>query len=152
MPISCSLFEEHKVTITKDYVINPNWDEISNSIQIIRLNLIDSNQIDLNKITSSQLLKSFDHDTNFSFITNVKYNGVNYSTRKVFFDKFNGFYWRKLYDRHSNYKQKTIGSLEKDNWYLFEGLSNVKTLYYVYVDVQDSLHTFKVGAHHYTNY
>lgn len=148
----CTGCQEDKVTITKDYVINPNWNEISNAFQVIRMNLKDSSNINLKNVTPPELLKKLVEDTSFSFVTNVKYNGEDYSKRKVYFNRYNGFLWGKLNDRHSNYEQETIGELQQNTWYLLIGLSNVKTLYYVYIDSKDSIYTFKVSSQHWTNY
>jgi len=151
----CIGCKEAKVTITKDYVINPNWDEVDNSFQIIRMNFKSVNDsINLQKASPPELLKKLMEDTSFSYTANVKYNGEKYSNRKVYFNRDNGFIWRKPpdIDPYRVSKYETIGELQQETWYLLSGLSNVKTLYYVYLDSLDSLHTFRVPASYWTNY
>lgn len=139
------------VTITKDYVINPNWDKVDNSFTVYRMKLKDSSKsINLKNPTEPELYYGLIEDSSFSFITNIKYNGVDYSKRKVYFSKYNGFSWGRLYDRHSNYEQETIGALQHSTWYLLAGLSKLRTLYYVYIDNADSVHVYKVSTM--TNY
>lgn len=145
--------QEAEVTITKDYVINPNWDEIVNSFEVKRMIFkVADDSINPQKTTPPELLNKLVEDTGFSFTSNVKYNGEKYSDRKVYFNRYNGFSWWKFNDIHSNYKQETIGKLQQHTWYLLVGLSNVKTLYYLYIDSNDSLHTYKVPASYWTNY
>lgn len=90
----CIGCKEAKVTITKDYVINPNWDEVDNSFQVIRMNFKSVNDsINMQKASPPELLKKLMEDTSFSYTANVKYNGEKYSKRKVYFSKDNGFVW-----------------------------------------------------------
>ncbi|MDQ3073920.1 MAG: hypothetical protein M3Q97_11730 [Bacteroidota bacterium] len=146
---------EKEVTIKRDYVINPNWNKTDNAFEIYRMNLKDSSDIDLKNVSPSELLKKLEKDTSFSFIANVKYNGEDYSKRKVYFDKNNGFLWHKLtfdtmgIDVESG--KNKIGELKKDNWYLLAGLSKISTLHYVYLDSLDSLHIFKIPTSSWTN-
>jgi hypothetical protein len=147
---SCS---EKKVIITKDYVINPNWDEVDNSFTVYRMKLKDSTQvIDLKDPSEPELYHGLIKDTSFAYTANVKYNGEDYAKRKVYFNRVNDFVWRKPPDidltRSSEYK--FIGELQPKTWYLLAGLSKVRTLYYVYIDSSDGLHVFKVSTM--TNY
>jgi len=149
--ISCTNFKT--VTITKDYVINPNWDKVDNYFEVYRMKLKDSSQIiDLKDPSEPELYHGLIEDTSFSFVTNVKYNGEDYAKRKVYFNRYNGFVWRKPsdIDPSRNITFKTIGKLQQETWYLLAGLSQFKTLYYVYLDTSDSLHVFKVSTM--TNY
>ena len=147
--ISCN---NHKaVTITKDYVINPNWDKVDNSLAVYRMKLKDSSKrINLKDPTEPELYYGLIEDSTFSFHTNIKYNGEDYAKRKVYFNRNNGLSWGRLNDRHSNYEQDVIGVLEKNTWYLLAGLSKLRTLYYVYIDNADSVHVYKVSTM--TNY
>ena len=139
--------EEAEVTITKDYVINPNWDEVDNAFQVIRLKFKNgSDSINYKNTWQSELEDKLEEDTSFSYVANVKYNGVKYSERRVYFNRDNGFLWRKPPDidpsRMTTYK--TIGELQQDTWYLLAGLSSFKTFYYVYIDSLDNLHRFAI--------
>lgn len=145
--------KEKEVTITKDYVINPNWDEVDNSFAVYRMKLKDSSQIiDLKDPSEPELYHGLIKDTSFSFVTNVEYNGEDYAKRKVYFNRNNGFAWTKSPDiDHDWIKYETIGELQQETWYLFYGLSKIHTTaYYVYIDSSDSLHVFKVSTM--TNY
>jgi hypothetical protein len=142
--------KEKKVTITKDYVINPNWSEADNSFVVHRMKLKDSTQsIDLKDPSEPELYHGLIEDTSFSYTANVKYNGEDYAKRKVYFNRDNGFLWWNDLHKSSSTK-KILGELQQDTWYLLAGLSQFKTLYYVYLDTSDSLHVFKVSTM--TNY
>lgn len=145
--------EDKTVTITKDFLISPFWDKNANYIEVFKMKLKDSSQnIELKEPTESQLYYGLIKDTSFSFVANVKYNGEDYSKRKVYFNKNNGFVWRKFsnVELQQSLTFDTIGNLQQNNWYLFAGLSQLKTLYYGYLDKSDSLHVFKVSTM--TNY
>lgn len=140
LAISCN--ESKEVIITKDYVINPNWDKINNSFQVIRLNLKNSKDtINLRKVAQSELLKKLVEDTSFSYIANVNYNGEMFSKRKVYFNRDNGFTW---WSSDINSNKNKLGELQKNTWYLLAGLSKYRTIYYINIDTYDSVHCFKI--------
>jgi hypothetical protein len=142
---------EREVIITRQYVINSNWTEGDNSLAIWKMKLHDSSQvIDVTNPTETELLDGLTIDSGFCYMTNVQYNGEKFSERKVFFDRYNGFSWCSLKDRHSGCHQKTIGELQRSTWYLLSGLSNVRKLHYVYVDSLDHVRVSRVNA--ITNY
>lgn len=142
--------KEKKVTITKDYVINPNWSEADNSFAVYRMKLKDSTQIiDLKDPSEPELYHGLIEDTSFSYTGFVEYNGEDYAKRKVYFNRDNGFLWHEDFPK-SNSTKKILGELQQETWYLLAGLSQFKTLYYVYLDSSDSLHVFKVSTM--TNY
>ena len=150
---NCTGWKEKPVTITKDYVINPNWDEVGNYFEVYKMKLKDSSKtIDLKDPTEPELYHGLIEDTSFSFAANIKYNGENYLNRKVYFNRNNGFVWRKPpdVDPSRNITFTAIGELQRDTWYLLAGLSQSKTLYYVYLDSSDSLHVYRVST--LTNY
>ncbi|HRO46819.1 hypothetical protein [Agriterribacter sp.] len=151
--LTTSCWNDRAVTITKDYVINPNWDKVDNYFEVYRMKLKDSSRtINLNAPTDMELYHGLVEDTSFSFVANVKYNGENYLDRKVYFNRYNGFVWRRPADIDPSRSMtfNVIGELEQNNWYLLAGLSQFKTLYYVYLDESDSLHVFQVSGM--TNY
>lgn len=90
-------------------------------------------------------------DSSFSFIANAKYNGESYLTRKVYFNRENGFVWRRPpnIDISRSMTYNTIGKLQQDTWYLLAGLQ-LRSLFYIFLDSSDSLHVFKVSTM--TNY
>lgn len=154
--LTCVRCKEKEVTITKDYVINPYWDKIDNSFTVAKMRLKDTsnNIIKPNNVTSQKLLRKLVKDTSFSFTANVKYNGEEYVKRKIYFNRHNGFLWRKPpnIDPSRNIKFNTIGELQQNSWYFLGGLGSEKTLYYVYIDSLDNLHIFKVPSSAWTNY
>jgi len=142
--------EEKEITITKDYVINPNWDEMDNELSIVRMNLINnSDNINLNNVSPSDLLEKLTKDTCFSYETNIKFNGVEYAKRKVYFNRNNGFVW--IINPRINFECETIGELQRNTWYKLSGLSNIKTLHYIYIDSLNNVRLFKVPASYWTN-
>lgn len=150
---ACTGWKEKEVTITKEYVINPNWDKTDNSFTVYRMKLKDSSKtIDIKNATEPELYHGLIKDSNFLYTANVEYNGKDYSKRKVYFDKYNTFVWRRPpnIDPSRNTTFETIGKLQPETWYLLTGLSKVRTLYYVYLDSSDSLHVHKVSTM--TNY
>ena len=150
--LSCIGRKEAEVTITKEYVINPNWDKVDNSFDVIKMNIKDSSDtINLKKVSSLELFKNLVEDTGFIYRASVSYNGTKYSERKVYFNRDNGFPWWG--DLHKSTSTKSIlGELQRKTWYFLGGLGEEKTLYYVYLDSLDSLHTFRVPASDWTNF
>ena len=147
--LTTGCWNEKAVTITKDYVINPNWDEVDNSFEVYRMKLKDSSKtINLKAPADMELYHGLIQDTSF-YIGFVEYNGEDYAKRKVYFNRDNGFLWWKNFPK-SNSTKKILGELQQDTWYLLAGLSQFKTLYYVYLDASDSLHVYKVSGM--TNY
>lgn len=148
--LGCQNLKEAKIIITKDYVINPNWSEANNSFVVYRMNLKDSSKsINLKNPTEPELYHGLIKDTSFSYTGFVEYNGEDYAKRKIYFNRDNGFQWLKNFPKSGSTKE-ILGELQQDTWYLFAGLSQFKTLYYVYLDTSDSLHVFKVSTM--TNY
>ena len=138
---ACIRWKNKEVIITKDYVINSNWDKTDNSFSVYRMKLKDSSKtIDLKNPTEPELYHGLMKDTSFSCTGFVEHNGVDYAKRKVYFDRDNGFVWRKPPDidpsRSTTFE--TIGELQPETWYLLAGLSKVRTLYYIYLDSSDS--------------
>lgn len=134
--------KEKMVLITKQYVINPNWNENNNSFAIHKMKLIDSSQtIDLKDPTEPELYHKLVIDTTFSYIANIRYNGENYKKRKVYFNRYNDFLWWGDFHK-SNSSKKILGELQQDTWYLMVGLSQFKTMYYIYIDLSDNIYIY----------
>ncbi len=150
---ACNLQEQVPV-ITKDYVINPNWDATDNSFTIVKMKFKDGkDNINPNNATQYELTNNLIIDSSCSYTTNVKYNGESYSKRKVYFNKDNGFIWlNKKYDgsiwwiNENGSNKKVLGELERNTWYLLAGLSNIRTLYYVNITTNDKVHYFAVNV------
>ena len=78
----CSPYNEEKVTITKEYVINPNWDKQSNSFDVNEMQLKEGlKKVSPSSATSFKLLHNLIKVEKLSFGGNVKINGEDYSKR-----------------------------------------------------------------------
>lgn len=144
--LTTGCWNERAVTITKDYVINPNWDEVDNSFEVCRMKLKDSSKtIDLKDPADTELENGLIEDTSFSYIGFVEYNGEDYNKRKVYFNKDNGFLWWGDLHKSSSTKE-ILGELQQETWYLLAGLSRYRIVYYIYLDTSDSLHVYLVSG------
>ena len=85
--IGCHPHKEKDVIITKDYVINPNWDRKNNRFDVKEMKPKDGSEKINPAVTSTKLLNSLIEDEESSYGANVKYNGKDYSKRKVYFNK-----------------------------------------------------------------
>ncbi|WP_346320279.1 hypothetical protein [Chitinophaga sp. YIM B06452] len=132
-----------KIEITSDYIINGNWSEHVNSIEINKLRLKKDSTINpFANLNQAEILEKLEDDTSFIFVGNVKYNGEKYSTRKVFFNKKNNFLW---WTTKGDTQIETIGSLQKNTWYKFSSLGNYPYIVYIYVDSANKVHRFTVN-------
>lgn len=93
-----------------------------------------------------EILSKLEYDSSFSYYANVKIKSQeSYQNKKIYFNKENDFYW--LDDVYGNIKVKTIGKLEKNNWY---EISKLKIYSYVlYIDSLDNVHRFTVNLVNY---
>lgn len=148
----CSIKNKGKITITRDYIINPNWNEVNNSLTVYKMKLKDSTQtIDLTDPSEAELYHGLVKDSSFLYSTKIRHNDEDYTKQKVYFNKYNGFEWCDLNNMHSDCEKRTLEELKQETWYLFYGLSNIHTTaYYAYFDTSDKLHLFVIGMM--TNY
>ena len=136
-----------KIEITPDYIINANWDEQANAIKINKLGLKKDSIINLySNINQVELIEKLIDDTSFLFVGNVKYNNENYTTRKVYFNKNNGFFW---WSNKGEIKTKTIGNLQQGNWYKFSNLLTYPYYVYIFIDSSNKVHRFDVNLANY---
>lgn len=135
--------KEKDIIITKDYVINPNWNEKSNLIELVKMKYKNNyDSIDLKTAKITEIGNKLEEDTSFTFTANINYNGEDYSARKIYFNKDNGFLWWDNSLKSSSSK-KVLGELQLGTWYILAGLSNVRTIYYIYIDSQGKVHSFE---------
>jgi hypothetical protein len=135
--------KEKDIIITKDYVINPNWNEKSNLIEITKMKYKnDNDNINLKTAKITEIGNKLEEDTTFVFTANVNFNGEDYSKRKIYFNKDNGFLWWEESNNLDSSK-KVLGELQLNTWYILAGLSNIRTLYYIYIDSQGKVHSFE---------
>jgi len=149
MTVGCS---EKKIEITPEYIINENWDEHANAIEINKQKVKKDSVINpFSKLDNRAILSKLEDDSSFVFFANVKYNGENYSTRRVYFNKDNGFYWKEGYLVETETKKsvKVIGALERNHWYKFSYLVTHPYYVYVYVDSSNKVHRFDINLANY---
>ncbi|MBK8712540.1 MAG: hypothetical protein IPL97_11805 [Niastella sp.] len=134
---------QKKIKITSAYIINPHWDEQANAIKITKQKVKKDSLLNpFKKLPQSELQTKLENDTSFLYVGNVKYNGEKYTIRKVYFNSWNGFFW---WSNRGEIKTKTIGNLEKGNWYKFSQLVTYPYYVFVYVDSSNNLHRFDVN-------
>jgi hypothetical protein len=146
--------KDETVTITSSYVIGPSRRGFDSSIRIARMvphgNLGSS---DANAPSARDLLKKLVEDTAFIYTAYIKSNEEHLEEPRIYFDRPNDFVWRKPPELDSlrTTEFRTIGRLEAGNWYMIAGLSDMKTLYFVYIDSLDHPHPYEVPASAWTN-
>ena len=140
-----------KIDITTEYIINESWSNKAekigaNSIEIVKLKLKKDSMINsFTDLSQGEILNKLEEDTSFGWVANVKIQkGGNYNTKKVLFNKDNGFDW---WGKDGIRKTKIIGKLEKNSWYKISRLS----YYYfiIYIDSVENVHRFVINQ---TNY
>jgi hypothetical protein len=95
-------------------------------------------------LNNGDLLGKLEDDTSFWHFANIKIGqNENYKGRKIFFNQYNGFYWR----RKSFYTgaDSTIGALQQGIWYKFRELGLIGNPYvFIYIDSANVAHRFDV--------
>jgi hypothetical protein len=146
---SCS---DKQIEITTEYIINENWDEHANAIEINKQKVKKDSVINpFTELNNTEILSKLENDSSFIFFANVKYNGDKYSTRKIYFNKDNDFYWKEGYLAGNEIKDtvKRIGALEQNYWYKFSYLKTHPYYVYVYIDSSNRVHRFDVNLANY---
>jgi len=153
--ISICLFtacSSRKIEITNEYVINENWSRQNeqagaNSIAISKMKVrSDSSFNPFSDLNQYEVLNKLDDDSSFTYYTNVRLKeGESYNNKKIYFDQDNGFYWLRENRNNTAEKVKTIGNLQKNNWYKFSNLGSIGIRYIVvYIDSTNNVHRFDV--------
>lgn len=141
-----------KIEITPEYIINEKWDEHANAIEISKQKVKKDSVINpFSTLYNGDLASKLEDDSSFIFFANVKYNGEKYSTRKIYFNKDNGFFWREGYlvGKETKSTVNVIGALKKNNWYKFSYLVTHPYYVYVYIDNTNKVHRFDVNLSNY---
>lgn len=135
----------NSIEITPEYIINGNWNEEANAIIITKMKVKEDSTLNpFLDLTQEEILDKLVTDSSFTFFGNVTFNGEKYTTRKVYFNEYNGFLW--LRDIHGIAAgTNTIGSLLPGNWYKFSCLFTHPRYIYVYVDSAKHTHQFDVN-------
>ena len=144
-----------KTEITNTYMTTDYWDRRgaetgSNSFEIIRMKVKKDSILDpFAAISQGEILDKTEEDPSFLFYSNIRLpEGESYKGRKIYFDKFNGFYWNAGHYLNEQ-KVKTFGNLQKGTWYRLSGLSPFRVGIYVYVDSADKVHRFNITPSNY---
>lgn len=136
-------FEKKQIVITKDYIINPNWNDKVNLLEINKLNVNENFIINLDSLTQVDLLGNFSEDSLWGYSANVIIKSTeSYKTKKIYFNEFNGFYWIPRRSDENNIEK--IGSLQNNQWYKFSYLLPYPYHIYVYIDSTDKIHRYGV--------
>lgn len=134
-----------KIEITSEYIINGNWNSKSHSLKINKMKLKeDSIIVDFANSSQASLTDKLEIDSSFIYVAIIDIKpDERYSKRKIFFNRYNGFYWGL--GRNSNIEVKSIGNLEKNKWYKFSELTQFIAATYVYIDSVGIVHRFDVA-------
>ena len=150
----CFFFENKRIAITKEYIINENWVDGHNGIIIEKmkirqdssLNILDPN-FDKGSINNWNVVNKLELDSSIVYSYNV---GLTYdsskslsksSDKKLYFTKPNKNLWVK--GLFSGDTIETIGELQNDAWYRFSNLTPITKFYvFIYVDNNGNTHRF----------
>ena len=149
---------KRKIEITAEYIINETWTKERekswhNSIEVMKMKVKKDSVVNpFGKLSQSDLLAKLEDDSSFLRFAKVKIGqGENYSNKKIFFNKYNGFYWESRLPYDDGDTTKSIGALQPYNWYKFSDLGLIAHPYFifVYVDSVSHVHGFNVNLPNY---
>lgn len=143
--VGCS--DKKKIEITTEYIINPHWDRLANAIKINKMRLKQDSVLDLAHLNQADILDRLEQDSSFFYVANAKIApDEDYASKKIYFNKDNGFPWWR---RGGNSAVKTVGNLERGNWYKFSHLVTYPYYVYIYIDSVNNVHRFDVNLGNY---
>ena len=143
--IGCS---NEKIIITSEFIVNPNWGEQANAIQINGIRVKNDSTIDpFAELTQVDILNKLEPDSSFSWFANAKIkSGESYKNKKIFWNRDNGFpWWNRIAEAHA----PVLGKLKKDHWYKLSHLLTHSYDIYIYVDSTNKIHRFDVEFSNY---
>jgi hypothetical protein len=150
---SCS---SNKIEISPEYILNENWTKKNetawaNTITIQKMKEKKDSIIDpYSKLSNATILQNLEEDTSFMHFANLRIEGENYKTTKIYFNRFNGFYWGSKSRNNSTDSSQTIGNLQQRNWYRFSDLGlGSRSFIFVYVDSSNNVHRFDIDLSNY---
>lgn len=155
MFVSCS---NKNVEITPEYIINENWSKknepaLANSITINKMKIKKDSAVNpFLELSQSEILNKLEEDSSFMHYSNVKISqGESYKNKKIYFNRYNGFYWGSKSRFNNTDTVKTVGNLQQGNWYKFSDLGLITHPYYIYiyVDSSNKVHRFDVNLANY---
>lgn len=126
------------ILITHEYIVNENWTESVNAIEISKMRLKKDSAINIGNLNQVDVVKSLEVDSSFIYSANVNINlDEEVIGRKVYFGKDNGFFW---WTHGGNMKTAILGNLEKNQWYKFSHLLTHPYDVYIFVDSSYVVH------------
>lgn len=140
-----------EINITPEYIINEHWGQQANAIEVSRQKVKKDSMINpFLDLKQGDILENLEVDSSFVYQANVKIDHHrSYKNQKIYFNRYNGFYWRKGFFGKNGDTVKVIGDLQKDNWYKFSYLVTHPYYVYVYVDSSGIIHRFDVNVSNY---
>jgi hypothetical protein len=128
-----------KIIITRDYVHNENFQNFEiGLLSLCKIKLHDST-IDINKNFNPFTLRA--HDTINDFCYKV-FGKINEDKTIYFDNRQDSLSWFSC--KNSAIKRETIGRLELNSWYKFDGLKNLTEIY-TFIDVDGKSHIYQVN-------
>jgi len=142
---ACQHFSE-RIEITREYIRNGNWNDKAHTIEIIRMRVKKDSMINLADLTEWEVRRKLVDDSSFHFFGGPSPSKGSVSKAKFYFNKENEFTWIK-----ANLREyvRTIGDLEKGNWYKFSHLVSFPYFIYIYVDNTNNVHRVDVNLSNY---
>lgn len=140
------------VEITNEYIINTNWTkegerDWSNSITIYKAKPKTDSVINpFSNLKQAEIVNKLEIDSSFMRYANVKIGAdETYRNKRIYFNRYNGFYWG-AHSRHNDKDtSQTIGALQPNTWYRFSDLGQIATSHiFVYIDSANNTHRFDV--------
>jgi hypothetical protein len=146
---SCST---KNIEITTEYIINENWGkQMSKPILVEKMWVKKDSLINpFSDLSQGEILSKLEEDSSFRWFANVNI-GKNteeiYRTKKIYFNKDNGFTWWVW--NGANREKSILGNLETNTWYKFSGLVGYPYFVYIYVDSTNQVHRCDVNMANY---
>ena len=129
------------VTVTREYIYNSAWENGEyQGFKIAKIKLLDST-ISVFKDNFNRFSLA-DHIIDSSFCFYHYTGNENYNSKSFFNQISNNLHWRKCNNLID--ERKTIGLLELNTWYIFEGLNGTVN-FYTYIDKEGNSHTYSLG-------
>jgi len=144
---SCSLNGTKNIEITKEYILNENWNENIN-ICIQRMKIQDGRvldifalKFDLSEVNHWNIVNKLEADSSYVFNYYEQSNNT-FSNRKVYFNQATNGQWRTgCYSVDS--PKDTIGNLENDTWYKVSKLiPGTQFHIFIFIDQTGNVHRF----------
>lgn len=137
-----------RVVITRDYVSCTEWGKDNHSMYAPGFSFkkisFDIPTQDVKNIDIKSLVDKHKVDSSFCYTTGYI---SDWKIKRVYFNNSDSsFKWRKECHINMNTYADSLGPLDLDSWYLFEGVKK-DCAHYVYVDMKGKTRVFEVGVY-----